>query len=160
MNKTYQKRPYYLKKIIPYIGEGIIKVITGQRRVGKSCVLLQVIDTIKAKDAKANIIYINKEENEYEKIANYHDLIVYVNEKFLAKKNNYLFIDEIQEIENFEKALRHFFAKKTFDIYCTGSNAHLLSSEIATGLSGRYIEIMVHTLSFQEFLQFHEDFLC
>src|SRR3990167_1030508 len=104
MNKTYHQRPYYLDKITPYIGEGIIKVLTGQRRVGKSYVLLQVIDVIKAKDAKANIIYINKEENEYEKIANYRDLITYVNLHFLPEKNNYLFIDEIQEIENFEKA--------------------------------------------------------
>jgi len=156
MNKTYQKRSYYINKIKPFIGVDLIKVLIGQRRVGKSYILLQLIDEIKAKDKKANIIYINKEENEYDAIVNYRDLIVYAEKRAKAKVNNYLFIDEIQDIENFEKALRHFSAKKTFDLYCTGSNARLLSSEIATGLSGRYIEIPVHTLSYQEFLQFHK----
>ncbi len=154
MNKIYQKRPYYINKIVPFIGVDLIKVLVGQRRVGKSYILLQLIDAIRAKDKKANIVYINKEENEYDSIVNYRDLIIYAEKRAKAKLNNYLFIDEIQDIENFEKALRHLFAKKTFDLYCTGSNARLLSSEIATGLSGRYIEISVHALSYQEFLQF------
>lgn len=154
MNKTYQKRPYYLDKITPFIGADLIKVLIGQRRVGKSYILLQLMDAIKIKDKKANIVYINKEENEFDAIVNYRDLIVYAEKRAVLGANNYLFIDEIQDIENFEKALRHLFAKKTFDLYCTGSNARLLSSEIATGLSGRYIEIPVHTLSYQEFLQF------
>lgn len=154
MSKIYQKRSYYLKKIAPFVGVDLIKVLIGQRRVGKSYILLQLMDVIKAKDKKANIVYINKEENEFDDIANYRDLIVYVEKRAKAKVKNYLFIDEIQDIENFEKALRHLFAKKTFDLYCTGSNARLLSSEIATGLSGRYIEIPVHALSYQEFLQF------
>jgi len=154
MNKTYQKRSFYLNKISPFIGVDLIKVIIGQRRVGKSYILLQLMDTIKAKDKKANIVYLNKEDNEYDDIVNYRDLIVYVEKRIIPNVNNYLFIDEIQDIENFEKALRHLFAKKIFDLYCTGSNARLLSSEIATGLSGRYIEIPVHTLSYQEFLQF------
>ncbi|MFH1048198.1 MAG: ATP-binding protein [Patescibacteria group bacterium] len=143
-----------MNKIVPFIGVDLIKVLVGQRRVGKSYILLQLMDAIRAKDKKANIVYINKEENEYDDIVNYRDLIVYVEKCAKDKVNNYLFIDEIQDIENFEKALRHFFAKKTFDLYCTGSNARLLSSEIATGLSGRYIEISVHALSYQEFLQF------
>lgn len=155
MNKTYQKRPYYLNKISPYIGVGLIKVLIGQRRVGKSYILWQLMDLIKAKNKRANIIYINKEDNEFDAIVNYQDLIVYVERKAVKGVDNFLFIDEIQDIENFEKALRHLSTKKTFDLYCTGSNARLLSSEIATGLSGRYIEIPIHTLSFQEFLQFH-----
>lgn len=154
MNKTYLKRPFYLNKITPFIGTDLIKVLIGQRRVGKSYILLQLMDAIKAKDKTANIIYINKEENEYDTIVNYRDLIVYAEKKAVAKVNNYLLVDEIQDIENFEKALRHLFAKKTFDLYCTGSNARLLSSEIATGLSGRYIEIPIHALSYGEFLQF------
>jgi uncharacterized protein len=154
MNKTYEKRPYYINKIIPYIGADLIKVIIGQRRVGKSYILLQLMDEIRAKDKKANIVYINKEENEFDGIVNNRDLIVFAEKHAKTKVKNYLFIDEIQDIENFEKALRHLFAKKTFDLYCTGSNARLLSSEIATGLSGRYIEIPVHALSYQEFLQF------
>lgn len=156
MNKTYLKRPYYIDKITPFIKVDLIKVLIGQRRVGKSYILLQLMDAIKAKDKKANIIYINKEDNEFEGIENYRDLILYAEKKAVAKANNYLFIDEIQDIENFEKALRHLFAKKIFDLYCTGSNARLLSSEIATGLSGRYIEIPVHPLSYQEFLQFQK----
>jgi len=156
MNKIYQKRPYYLDKIAPFIGTDLIKVLIGQRRVGKSYILFQLIDEIVAKDKKANIVYINKEENEYDAIVNYRDLIVHVEKLIVPGVKNYLFIDEIQDIENFEKALRHLFAKKTFDLYCTGSNARLLSSEIATGLSGRYIEIPVHTLSYPEFLQFQE----
>jgi len=156
MNKTHLKRPYYLDKIIPFIGVDLIKVLVGQRRVGKSYVLLQLMDIIKAKDKKANIIYINKEENEYDNIVNYRDLIVYAEKRIKAEVKNYLFIDEIQDIENFEKALRHLFAKKTFDLYCAGSNARLFSSEIATGLSGRYIEIPIHALSYSEFLQFHD----
>jgi len=155
MIKTYQKRPYYLNKIRPFIGSDLIKVLIGQRRVGKSYILWQLMDEIKKKDKKANIVYINKEENEFDEIVSHKDLISYAEEKIIKKEKNYLFIDEIQEIENFEKALRHLAAKKIFDIYCTGSNARLLSSEIATGLSGRYLEIPIHSLSFKEFLQFH-----
>ena len=156
MSKAYKNRPYYIDKITPFIGVDLIKVLIGQRRVGKSYIVLQLMDAIKAKDKKANIVYINKEENEYDTIANYRDLIVYAEKHIVRGVKNYLFIDEIQDIENFEKALRHLFAKKTFDLYCTGSNARLLSSEIATGLSGRYIEIPVHPLSYREFLQFQK----
>ncbi len=156
MNKIYQNRPFYLKKIAPYIGVDLIKVLVGQRRVGKSYILLQLIAEIRAKDKKAHIVYINKEENEYSEIIQYRDLITYAEKAFKKGVKNYLFIDEIQDIENFEKALRHFSAKKMFDLYCTGSNAKLLSSEIATGLAGRYIEIPVHPLSYQEFLQFQK----
>ena len=154
MNKTYQERPYYIDKISPYIGVPLIKVLVGQRRVGKSYILLQLMDIIRKNDKKANVVYINKEENEYDAITDYHDLISYAEKHIKNKVKNYLFIDEIQDIEGFEKALRHLFAKETFDLYCTGSNARLLSSEIATGLSGRYIEIPIHTLSYQEFLRF------
>ena len=155
MNRIYQKRPHYINKISPFIGVDLIKVLIGQRRVGKSYMLLHVMDAIKAEDRKANIVYINKEENEYDAIVNHRDLILYAEKRFVPVVKNYLFVDEIQEIENFEKALRHLFAKKTYDLYCTGSNARLLSSEIATGLSGRYIEIPIHALSYQEFLHFH-----
>lgn len=155
MIKRYQKRPYYLNKIKPFIGSDLIKVLIGQRRVGKSYILWQLMEEIKAKDKKANLVYINKEENDFEEIIDYKDLIAYAEKRIVKSKKNYLFIDEIQEIENFEKALRHLSAKKVFDLYCTGSNAKLLSSELATGLSGRYLEIPIHTLSFQEFLRFH-----
>lgn len=156
MNKKYKKRPYYIDKIRPYIDSELIKVIIGQRRVGKSYILFQLIDEIKNNDKTANIVYISKEENEYDDIVDDKDLVNYCNNHFSKSFKNYLFIDEIQEIENFEKALRHLAAKKEFDIYCTGSNSKLLSTEIATGLSGRYIEIPVHSLSYPEFLQFNK----
>ncbi|GAA6258648.1 hypothetical protein F070042J6_45000 [Bacteroides sp. f07] len=108
-------------------------------------------------DPKADIIYINKELFEFDQIKTYVDLINYVS---ATRKNMddkcYLFIDEIQDIEDFEKALRHFFAENTYDIYCTGSNATMLSGELATFLSGRYIEFKVYGLTYAEFLEFHK----
>lgn len=156
MNKIYQKRLYYLDKIRPFINSGLIKVLVSQRRVGKSYILFQLMDEMKAKDKKANIVYISKEENKYEVIINYKDLIDYAEQHIVVGVKNYLFIDKIQDIESFEKVLRHLAAKNIYDRYCTGSNAKLLSSEIATVLSGRYIEIPIYALSYQEFLQFHK----
>lgn len=156
MIKTYIKRKYYLKKIKPFIDKDIIKVIIGQRRVGKSYLLFQIMDAIKEKHKNANIIYINKELNKFEKIKNYQDLLKYVEEKAKPKKKSYIFIDEIQDIEKFEKALRSLNATGKYDIYCTGSNTDLLSGELATYLSGRYIEINVFSLSYLEFLTFHK----
>jgi predicted AAA+ superfamily ATPase len=134
----------------------MIKVIVGQRRVGKSYLLYQLMDEISMVYPQSDILYINKELFEFDNIKNYVDLIAYVYEK---RKNNsdkcFLFIDEIQDIESFEKALRSFLAEGDYDIYCTGSNANLLSGELATYLSGRYIEFKVYALSYIEFLQFH-----
>jgi len=155
MNKRYQKRDYYINKIKPFIDADIIKVLVGQRRVGKSYILLQLMDEIKLISKNANLVYINKEENEFDFIRNYKDLIVYAENKIKKNVNNYLFIDEIQDIVDFEKALRHLSAKKVFDLYCTGSNSKLMSSELATGLSGRYVEIPIFPLSYKEFLSFH-----
>ncbi len=152
----YFSRPLYLKKTEPYINKNLIKVIVGQRRVGKSYFLKQLIDTIKNKDNKAVIININKELFEFDAINNYKDLINYAELQKGDAKFGYLFIDEIQDIENFEKALRHFQAKENWDIYCTGSNADLLSGELSTYLSGRYIEIKIYSLSYTEFLKFHK----
>ncbi len=154
MIKKYIKRPIYLDQIKPFIDKDIIKVIIGQRRVGKSYLLFQIMDEIKKKNKTANIIYINKELNEFETIKNDKDLLDYI-KKNNKNKKSYVFIDEIQDIQNFEKALRSLKAEGKYDIYCTGSNANLLSSEIATYLSGRYIEINVFGLSYVEFLQFH-----
>lgn len=150
------KRNLYLNKIKPYINKPVIKVITGMRRVGKSYLLKQIMEDLKAVDiAKKNILYINKESLEYEFIGNYSDLYQYVRSFFnTVTGRKYLFVDEIQEINEWEKAITSFFSEGDFDIYITGSNAHLLSSEIATLISGRYIEIPVFTLSFEEFLMF------
>jgi len=147
-------RPSYLNSIKPFIGKQIIKVLTGQRRTGKSYLMLQIIDFIKQNNAEANIISINKEEFEFDFIKNYTDLYNYVKEKSKETKN-YLFIDEIQEITEFEKAIRSLLHTGNYDIYCTGSNANMLSSDLATVLSGRYVEFNIHSLSYLEFLQFH-----
>lgn len=154
--KEYIKRPVYLEKIRPYIDKDIIKVIIGQRRVGKSYMLYQIMDEIITRHNHSQIIYVNKELDDFEKIRTYSDLLEYVKSKETGSGKKYLFIDEIQEIEGFEKALRSLQAKGDYDIYCTGSNAKLLSGELASYLSGRYVEIKVYSLSFSEFIDFHK----
>lgn len=150
MLKKIVPRDNILTQIKPFISKELIKVISGQRRVGKSFVLKQIQNQSEPKS-----IYIDKELYDFDFIKNYHDLIQYVEEKTSLKKHA-LFIDEIQEIDEFEKALRHFQSKGIYDIYCSGSNAQLLSGELATYLSGRYIEFQIHSLSFQEFKTFHD----
>ncbi len=151
----YIQRKYYIEKIKPYIDKNIIKIIVGQRRVGKSYFLHQIKDEIKRKSPDANIIFINKELYEFRKINDYIDLMEYVNAKTIFGNNNKIFIDEIQDIKEFEKALRSLQAENKYDIYCSGSNANLLSGELATFLSGRYIEFKIYPLSYNEFLLFH-----
>lgn len=154
MEKIYI-REKYLQKIKPYIGKNIIKVFTGQRRVGKTTFLKQIIDVIKNEFKEANTIYINKEQSEFKHIKTADDLFRYIKSKLSKNKKNYVFIDEIQEINEFEIALRQLFVEGV-DLYCTGSNAKMLSSDLATYLSGRYIEFYINGLSYNEFLQFHK----
>jgi len=149
-------RIIYSNRLEPYIDKGIIKVLTGQRRVGKSCVLLQMMSKIQRENSKANVIYINKENDEFGNIQTNIDLSSFVSEKLVKGKKNYLFIDEIQDIFNFENTLRSLQAAEKCDIFCTGSNAKMLSSELSTYLSGRYIEFRIHSLSFVEFMEFHK----
>ena len=148
-------RHNYLKKVIPFINTDLIKVFIGQRRVGKSYLLKTIINYIQEENKQANIIYIDKELSDFDSITNYKELINYIDSAINSNLKNYLFIDEIQDIQQFEKALRHFQNKQSVDIYCTGSNANLLSGDLATYLSGRYIEIKVNTLTYIEFLEFH-----
>jgi predicted AAA+ superfamily ATPase len=150
------KRENYISRILPYIGKSIIKAFTGQRRVGKSYILFQLIQLIKQKDPDASIIYINKEDLIFDSIRTSNDLNLYILSHVIPDRMNYIFIDEIQEIPEFEKALRSLLLNQNIDIYCTGSNAKLLSGELATLLSGRCIEITVHSLSYTEFLLFHK----
>jgi predicted AAA+ superfamily ATPase len=151
----YIKRPLYIDKIKPFIGKQIIKVLTGQRRVGKSYILLQLIDEIKLLHPDANIIYINIEINEFAPLKTHAGLYQYVIEKIDPNVQNFLFVDEIQEVTSFELCLRSLLAESKCDIFCTGSNAQMLSGELATSLSGRYIQFPVYSLSFAEFLVFH-----
>jgi predicted AAA+ superfamily ATPase len=148
-------RDIYLKKVEPYIGKEIIKVLTGQRRVGKTILLKQIERLVQQLDKKANTIYINKEQHEFKQIKNADDLFGYVESKLKAKQSNYVFIDEIQEISEFEIALRQLLVKGV-DIYCTGSNANMLSGDLATHLSGRYIEFHINSLSYSEFIEMHQ----
>jgi predicted AAA+ superfamily ATPase len=148
-------RTIYLDRIKPFIAKNLIKVLSGQRRVGKSYLLFQIMEIVRKEYSDAPIIYINKEDLQFDGIKNYRDLHDYVSQFLQAGKKNFLFIDEIQDIEEFDKALRSFVLNPDLDIYCTGSNAHLLSSDIAGNLSGRAIEIEIYSLSYTEFLTFH-----
>lgn len=152
----YISRPTYIEKIKPFINKQIIKVLTGQRRVGKSYVMYQLMDVVKESDPEANIIYVNRELENFLWIHDYTDLLKHVNEQLTEKKKNYLFIDEVQDISSFQLALRSLFAENKCDIFCTGSNANMLSGELATYLGGRCIEFPIHGLSYKEFLVFHQ----
>ncbi len=153
MSIIYRKS--YIEKVEPFINKKLIKVFIGQRRVGKSYIMKMVSEFIQSQITNVNIIFIDKEQYEFDTINDYHSLVAYVESKVEESKKNYLFIDEIQEIKSFEKALRHFQNKELVDIYCTGSNADMLSGELATLLSGRYITININSLSYVEFLNFH-----
>ncbi len=150
------ERLRYLDKIKRFVDKDLIKVFVGQRRVGKSYLIKSTIKYILDTNPTANIIYIDKELYDFDHIDTYHHLIEYVEEKLDVSEKNYLFIDEVQEISEFQKALRHFQNQNKADIYITGSNAEMLSGDLATMLSGRYIEIHINTLSYTEFLKFHD----
>ena len=155
MENLILNRENYLEKISVWIDKPVIKVITGQRRVGKSMFLLQIINLIRNHNPEANIIYINTENEEFQHIRNFEELQKKVNAQLKKTANNYLFIDEIQDIAEFERALRNYLSKNQCDIYITGSNSRLMSGELATFLSGRYVEFKIHPLSFSEFCLFH-----
>lgn len=151
-----RKRSSYLERIKPFVGQHIIKVLTGQRRVGKSYLLYQIIQWITEQDENASILYINKEDLAFAFLKTASDLNDYVLSNAAESGKTYVFIDEIQDIENFGDALRSLLLHENLDIYCTGSNANLLSGDIAGHLSGRYIAIEVFSLSYPEFIAFHD----
>lgn len=152
----YIARKEYTEKVRPYIGKELIKVFTGQRRVGKSYVMRQIADEIVNEDTGANIIFIDKEQLAFSDVKDETALYNHVRGRRKDNAPNYLFIDEVQEIENFQSALRSMLNEGMCDIYCTGSNARMLSGDLATMLAGRYVEIHVHALSYEEFLTFNE----
>ena len=155
-NLALIQRDAYLNFIENYIDKPIVKVLIGMRRVGKSAIIKLLINKLLKKNISAsNILYINKESLEFDEIKNYKDLYRYAINYFKGIKNRkYIFIDEIQEIAEWEKSVNSFLADNYGDITISGSNSKLLSSELATLLSGRYIEIPVYPLTFKEFLQF------
>lgn len=150
------ERRKYLESILKFSDQHLIKVITGQRRAGKSSVLLLLMDYFKSKFQNANIIYVNKEFYEFDFIKTGKDLSKHIYKQLNSSKKNFVFIDEVQEIENFETALIDLNAKKKADIYISGSNANMLSGDLATNLSGRYIAFNIQPLNYSEFLMFHK----
>ena len=149
------RRDTYINHIMRYIDKGVMIAITGQRRVGKSYILRQLVRDIQEKNPEANIIYINKEKKKFADIRTDDDLSAYIEGKIEEDKDNYLLIDEVQDIKGFENTLRSLNADEECRIIVTGSNAKMLSSELSTYLGGRYIDIHIQSLSYREFLTFH-----
>ena len=147
-------RQHYLNKVVRYFGKNTIIVLTGQRRVGKSYLLKQLRDQ-KQNEANSNVIYIDKEKREFDSIQTYRELNDYIEHHYQKGKKNYIFIDEIQDIEGFERSVRSFHTEPDAEIVITGSNAKMLSNELSTLIGGRYKEIYIQSLSYQEFLTFH-----
>lgn len=147
-------RPNYYSKLEKLLGKGVLIVLTGQRRVGKSYVMKELV-TRKQQEPNANVIYIDKEKTAFDTIVTYKDLVTYVEERLDKSKHNYLLIDEVQEIEEFERGLRNYYNESFIDVVVTGSNSDILSSDLGTMLSGRYVEVFIQGLSYPEFLEFH-----
>jgi hypothetical protein len=150
------ERISHLNKLLPFVDKPVIKVITGIRRCGKSTILKQIVQKLENKNVRSEqIILINMELMEFDHLKNYHDFYSYIKEKQSKLKGKfYVLIDEVQEVNEWEKAINSLLAEQNCDIYITGSNAKLLSSELATLLSGRYVEFKIYPLVFSEFLMF------
>lgn len=151
-------RPTYLQKLEKLANKQIIKVLTGVRRCGKSSLLQLFQQQLLADGVQPEQIQaINFEDLAFSKLTDYQELYRYLSQRLLPDQMNYIFLDEIQNVPNFEKAVDSLFIKSNVDLYITGSNAFMLSGELATLLSGRYIEIPVYPLSFKEFVQAKPD---
>ena len=148
-------RKPYLDKIEQALGKDVIIVLVGQRRIGKSYLLRQLKDE-KAQDSSANIIYVDKEKKEFDDIRDYHDLNAFIDGHRVKGKTNYILVDEIQDIAEFERTVRSYREEPDTEIVITGSNSLMLSSELTTLIGGRYKEIYVQALSYNEFLTFHQ----
>lgn len=148
-------RQNYIDKIEKYLGKETIIVLVGQRRVGKSYMLKMICER-KKQDANNNVIYIDKEKRAFDQIQTYQDLNAYIEERFSTDRHNYILIDEIQDIREFERSVRSYRTEPNTDIIITGSNARMLSTELSTLIGGRYKEIYIQSLSYNEFLEFHK----
>ena len=147
-------RQSYLEKIERYLGRDTIIILTGQRRIGKSYILRLFRDKV-SKDAGSNVIFIDKEKNEFDDIKTYRDLNAYIDERRNRAKKNYILVDEIQDIAEFEKSVRSYYEEPDVEIVVTGSNSKMLSGDLSTLIGGRYKEIYVQALSYEEFMLFH-----
>lgn len=148
------QRPEYIAQVQHYFGKETIIVLTGQRRVGKSYVLMALRDLLL--EADGNVIYINKEKKDWDDIVTYKDLNEYIEGKYVPDKRNYILIDEVQEIKEFEKSVRHWRTEPHTDLVLTGSNAETLSSDLSTLLAARYHEVYIQALTYKDFIRFHK----
>lgn len=148
-------RGTYLSHIISHLNRGMMIILVGQRRVGKSFMLRQVRNWLEQNRSDATVVYVNKELRAFSHLTNAAELYDYVAPKFAEGGDNYLLIDEVQDIEGYEDALRSLHAEERCQVIATGSNAYIFSSELSTRLAGRYIEIPIYGLSYREFLEFH-----
>jgi len=148
-------RQEYVDKIEKYLGKDYIIVLTGQRRVGKSCTL-RMIRNLKERDESNHVIYIDKEKRDFDAIKTYVDLNDYIAQHYQKSKKNYILIDEIQDIQEFERSVRSWRTEPDAEVIITGSNAKILSGELSTLIGGRFKEIRIQTLSYREFLAFHQ----
>lgn len=147
------QRKEYLDQLINWRDEQVIKVVTGIRRCGKSTLLLQFQQWLKENGVTdEQIVSVNFEELEYEELLDYKKLYQYLKERLVSGKTTYIFLDEIQKVSSFEKVVDSLYVKPNVDLYITGSNAYMLSGDLATLLTGRYVEIKMLPLSFGEFL--------
>ena len=154
MNQKVYTRQYYIEKIRGFYHSDLIKVVTGIRRCGKSTLLLQYQEWLKENGVSdEQIVTINFEELEYEELQDYKKLYAYLKDRLCEGKMTYIFLDEIQKVSAFEKVVDSMYVKSQVDIYMTGSNAYMLSGDLATLLTGRYVEIKMLPLSFREFLE-------
>ena len=134
------ERPYYLNELISFKDKEVIKIVTGIRRCGKSTLIDLYIDYLLSNGIdKSQVTHINLEDYEFDKMKTYNDLYEYIDSKLIKDKMNYIFIDEVQKISDFQKAVDALYIKKNVDLYIIGSNSKLLSGELATLLSGRYV---------------------
>lgn len=147
-------RENYMNKLLTYKDTEFIKVITGIRRCGKSSLLKLFMNKLKEENSKSNVIYMNFESFEFDKIIDYKDMYNEIKKQIKSEGKAYILLDEVQRVTNWEKCVNALTVDFNCDIYITGSNAYLLSSELSTYLSGRYIEIKMLPLSFKEFLKF------
>lgn len=148
------ERKEYLNKLITWKDKQLIKIVTGVRRCGKSVLLKMYQDYLKNNGVKeSQIVTIIFEDLDYEELTNYKKLYNYLKEKLIPNKMTYIFLDESQNVDQFPKVLDSLYIKDNVDIYVTGSNAYMLSSEIATMISGRYIQIEILPLSFKEYME-------
>lgn len=150
------ERKQYIEKMIDIIGTPDIKVITGVRRSGKSKLMEAFERYVETEIADSNVIHINFNLPEYDHLLEYRTLYDYVNSKYINNKRNFVFVDEVQMCAGFEKAINGLHAAEKYDIYITGSNAFLLSSDLATLFTGRTFEIKVYPFSFQEYMQYFD----